>query len=91
MTELLRTKTTLVWFVLVVATAFSWALGTNHGFSSADHTMASVVILLVAFVKVRFIGLWFMELRHAPTVLRSLFELYCAVVAALTITLFLVV
>ena len=89
--SMLRTPTTVVWLVLIAATVLSWMLGTDHGFGATDHTLSSVVILLVAFVKVRFIGLWFMELREAPVVLRLLFEGYCAVVCTMTIALFLFV
>jgi hypothetical protein len=36
--------------------------------------------MVMAFAKIRFVGLYFMELREAPSVLRSLFECYCLVV-----------
>jgi len=87
---LLRTPTTVVWLALIAATALSWLLGTNHGVPADRQDLTSVVILLVAFAKVRFIGLWFMELRAAPLVLRGLLELYCVAVCAMTVTLFLV-
>jgi caa(3)-type oxidase subunit IV len=86
---LLRTPATAVWVVLILATAATWTLGTSHGLS--NHTLASVVILLIAFVKVRLVGLYFMELRDAPTVLRGLFEAYCAIACALVIGVFLLV
>lgn len=88
---LLRSRVTLVWIVLIAATALSWMLGTDHGISSDDQSVASVVILLVAFVKIRFIGLWFMELREAPWILRGLFEAYCLIVGTMTIVLFVVI
>jgi Prokaryotic Cytochrome C oxidase subunit IV len=47
-----------------------------------------VLILLIAFVKVRFVGLYFMELREAPMLLRGLFETYCIGVCALVISMF---
>jgi hypothetical protein len=37
-----------------------------------------VAVLGIAAVKVRLVGLDFMELRHAPIALRAVFELYCA-------------
>jgi caa(3)-type oxidase subunit IV len=86
---LLRTPATAVWVVLIAATAATWTLGTQHGFGS--HTTASVVILLIAFVKVRLVGLYFMELRDAPTVLRGLFEAYCAIACTVVISVFLLV
>ena len=76
--SLVRTKETVVWFVLVCATLVSWATGTDHGIS--DHRIGTAVILVVAFTKVRLVGLYFMELRAAPTPLRLVFEAYCLVV-----------
>ena len=76
MTELLRTRATLVWLILSALTISSWALGTTDG--DGIHLSASVVILLVTVLKVRFVGLYFMELRGAPLALRGVFEGYCA-------------
>jgi hypothetical protein len=76
MTELLRTRATLVWLILSALTISSWALGTTDG--DGTHLSASVVILLVTVLKVRFVGLYFMELRGAPLSLRGVFEGYCA-------------
>ena len=70
---LLRARSTAVWAVLVVATLVSWAVGSGHGTGSA----IAVVVLGVAMIKVRFVGLDFMELRNAPLVLRAAFEFYC--------------
>ena len=67
-----RTRTSAVWLLLTVATVLSWALGTHHGFA--------IVILVIAFVKIRFVGLYFMELRGAPPALRAVFETYCLAV-----------
>jgi caa(3)-type oxidase subunit IV len=86
MTALLRTPATAVWVVLITATAASWTLGTQHGVHG--HTLASVIILLIAFIKVRLVGMYFMELREAPTVLRGLFEAYCLIVCALLLAVF---
>lgn len=72
---LLRARSTVVWAALVVATLVSWAVGSEHGTGS----LIAVVVLGVAMVKVRFVGLDFMELRHAPLLLRAAFEGYCVV------------
>jgi hypothetical protein len=69
---LLRTRTSAVWLLLTAATVMSWALGTHHGLA--------IAILVIAFVKIRFVGLYFMELRGAPPALRTAFEFYCAAV-----------
>jgi len=66
---------TLVWLVLLAATALTAAVGLEqHGAATA----AGLVLLAVAFVKVRLVGIHFMELRTAPTALRALFETYVA-------------
>lgn len=74
--SLLRARFTVVWVLLVAATLLSFWLGTDHGLSSAQSR--TILILVVAFVKVRLVGLYFMELRTAPGALRALFEAYCA-------------
>lgn len=80
---LLRNRVSMVWGVLICATLLSWWLGAGHGISS--HLGASVVVLLVAMVKVRLVGLYFMELRNAPTLLRTVFESYCLLLTAATV------
>lgn len=73
-----------VWFVLLAATLLSYSLGTEHWFSTS--AVRSCLILAIAMVKVRFIGLYFMDLRVAPTGLRVLFEAWClAAVVALVV------
>jgi Prokaryotic Cytochrome C oxidase subunit IV len=78
---LLRTHTTAVWLLLTAATLLTWSLGGDHGLGlSHGHSLTAVVILLIAIVKIRFVGLYFMELREAPPALRAVFETYCAAV-----------
>ena len=71
--SLLRARSTVVWAGLVGATLVSWVIGSEHGTGSP----IAVVVLGVAMVKVRFVGLDFMELRRAPFLLRAVFESYC--------------
>ena len=59
------------WLVLIVATLISYALGADHGTGSV------IVVLAIAAIKVRLVGLDFMELRSAPVPLRVAFEGYC--------------
>ncbi|GGL10166.1 cytochrome C oxidase subunit IV family protein [Nocardia jinanensis] len=87
-TAFIRDRVTVVWGFLVAATLLSFWLGAEHGISSDN--MRTAVILLVAFVKVRLIGLYFMELRDAPMALRGAFETYC-LTAYVTLTAFYVV
>lgn len=70
---LLKNRAGLSWLVLVAATLLSWALGADHGTGS----MVGVAVLGIAAIKVRLVGLDFMELRHAPIALRAAFEAYC--------------
>ena len=67
------------WLFLVAATVLSWAVGAEHGTGS----MVAVVVLGIAAIKVRLVGLDFMELRHAPLALRAAFEAYCVGIWAL--------
>jgi hypothetical protein len=73
--SLFRARSTPVWVVLVVVTIVSWAVGAKHETGSA----VAVLVLGLALIKVRFIGLDFMELRQAPVLLRAMFETYCVV------------
>jgi uncharacterized membrane protein len=88
---LLRTRTTAVWLVLTLATLLSWSLGGHHTLGMSDsHALAGICILLIAFVKIRFVGLYFMDLRSAPAVLRIMFETYCAVMFVALAAMFLI-
>lgn len=84
---LLRGPFVVVWGILIAATLLSWYLGADHGIH--NHRVATTVILLVAFVKVRFVGLYFMELRDAPSRLRTLFEAHCLMVCTAMLTVYL--
>ncbi|OBI21459.1 hypothetical protein A5712_15695 [Mycobacterium sp. E2327] len=89
MSSVVRTNASLIWFLLCALTVVSWALGTDHGFGGGHHTPASLVIFAVAIFKVRLVGLYFMELRMAPLVLRGLFEGYCLALFGLLTAMFL--
>jgi flagellar motor component MotA len=84
---LLRNRITAVWFVLIAGALMSTDLGTGHGISS--HQAASVVIIMVAFIKVFLVGMYFMELREAPNVLRGVFCGYCLLVFSVVTGMFL--
>jgi hypothetical protein len=67
-----QARITGVWVLLVVATLFSWEWAQGAG----DRRLTASAVLVIAFVKVRLIGLEFMELRTAPLPLRIAFELW---------------
>ena len=71
-----RGRAGVSWLVLVAATLLSYALGAEHGVGSI---VVVVVVFGIAAIKVRLIGLDFMELRSAPMPLRVAFESYCLV------------
>lgn len=77
--DLVHTKATGVWAALMIATGLSWASGADV---VGNHRTASMLVILVAFGKVRLIGLYFMEIRDAPLALRGAFEGYCLLVFA---------
>ncbi len=71
-------------------TLVSWLLGTHHGFAQSTHVAASLAIIVVAVVKLRLVGLYFMELREAPAALRGVFEGYCVVLLGVLVGMYLV-
>lgn len=64
-------RPTLIWGLLMLATALSWTLGRGP---LASDAFAAAGVIAIAFLKARWIGLDFMELRTAPTALRLGFE-----------------
>ncbi len=80
-------RVSLVWGVLVLATIVSWVFGSAH--AGVGYRTASVLVIVVAFVKIRLVGLHFMELRDAPLALRGIFEGYCLVVGSLVLGMYL--
>lgn len=87
MKDLLLTRTSAIWALLVGATLLSWELGHGLGFDGA--TTAGAAILVVTFVKARFVVLDFMEVRHAPLWLRLIFEGWAWLACGLLIALWL--
>jgi hypothetical protein len=71
-------RLTLVWALLLALTFGSFVIGIEQGagFASAG----AVLIIGIALLKVRLIGIHFMDLRIAPRALRVLFEVYLLVV-----------
>ncbi|MEB3030024.1 cytochrome C oxidase subunit IV family protein [[Mycobacterium] nativiensis] len=75
--SVLRERITVVWLGLMVATCLTtWGLSQDL-FSPA---VAVTGIFLIAALKVRYVMLDFMELRHAPTGARAFFQSWIAVV-----------
>lgn len=71
-------RLTAVWIVLLAPTFGAFLVGIEQ---SADFAgTAAILVIGIALLKVRLIGLHFMDLRIAPTALRMLFEGYVLVV-----------
>jgi hypothetical protein len=74
----------ILWIVLVALSLFS--VSAVQGFSwFASGRVQAVAVMSLAFIKVRIVVLDFMEVRHAPPALRTVLEVWMAVVWA-TIT-----
>lgn len=80
----LANRSTLVWLGLMTLTIVSRGLGLGM---IVDIAHARIAILLLAFVKVRYIGLEFMELRSAPRATRVAFEVWVVGVGGALIAL----
>jgi hypothetical protein len=65
-----------VWAGLLLATAVSVAVHEGLG----GGALAVLLVIAAAFVKVWLVGRYFMELRHAPPLLRRAFDAYAVVV-----------
>ena len=74
-------SSTVVWAALVLFTIVSFALGGEHFID--DRNLAAGVVIGIGAIKIRLVGLHFMELRHAPSALRAAFEAYCVLLFAL--------
>ncbi|MDZ7295369.1 MAG: cytochrome C oxidase subunit IV family protein [candidate division KSB1 bacterium] len=70
MASLVRTAVTVVYLVLVIGTGLSWSV-------AGQGLTPTVVIMTVGFAKAFMIGLFFMELLHAPRFLQGLLALWC--------------
>lgn len=84
MRNLVASRPTLVWLILVIATLLSF-----ESMLLADDMarLARAAILAIAFGKAALVGLEFMELRHAPRFLRLPFLGWTVVVAGILLVL----
>jgi hypothetical protein len=73
-------RATLVWTILVAVTFATFWLGTDHPFSNVSVRLASILALVLAFVKVWLIGMDFMEIRQAPRALEVAFGVWITVI-----------
>jgi heme/copper-type cytochrome/quinol oxidase subunit 4 len=82
--SVLRDRATRVWLTLIMLTAVTtWGLSKDL-FSPA---VAVIGTFVIAAVKVRFVMLDFMELRHAPVRVQAFFEGWIVVVVTIILGL----
>jgi amino acid transporter len=85
----LRLPATAVWAVLLLATLITWLLGAGHAILVDNATIATVFVVLIAFIKVDLVGRYFMELNHAPRRLAFLFHGWTLITASVVISIYL--
>ncbi len=66
---------TIVWLILLVVSCLSWELASSFNIFGDVRFVASAV-LIIAFVKTRFVLLDFMDLKRAPIAARVFAELW---------------
>ena len=82
-----RDRVAAVWVFLMLATLVSWVLGEDRLIHTQN--VVAVGVIAIAFIKVRLVGIHFMELREAPLPLRAAFEAYVALAATVLVGLYL--
>lgn len=81
------TSVHVIWLFLVALTLASWLLGERQ-IQHEGTAWLSTLMLVIGFYKVRLVGLHFMELRHAPWLLRGVFEFWVVAVCLLLLFLY---
>lgn len=77
---------TVVWLVLLAATVLTAVVGLEQAGTSQS---VGLLLMGIAFVKLRLVGIHFMELGTAPLPLRLVFEGYVVAVFVVLVTLYL--
>lgn len=68
-------------------TIVSWILGSNHSLLFSDATSEAVVLMMLAFFKVRCVIRYFMEVRHASFLLKLSCETWLVCSCLITLAL----
>ena len=88
MREHVLSKETLVFLILVLLTLSSWFVSAYGNPGSEAENFDGVIILLLAFLKVQLIILYFMELKEATIVLKSLTGLWVFLASVILCSIF---
>lgn len=90
MLGLVQSRVTYVWLFLAALTAASWILGDSYDPSNLDQIKyLTVGLLALAFFKIRLVVMHFMEVGHAPILLRIILESWVLLVFLLMVALYL--
>ena len=82
-------RLTASWLGLSLITLVSWWIGANHGQGHFEPNAAiTTAVLTIAAIKIRVIMREFMEVRHAPRLLRRLTDGWIAIVFVLLLVLY---
>jgi hypothetical protein len=90
MMRLLLKPVSAAWLLLMLATSLSWWLGQDHALSSgqsSDYRIVSSGLIVIAFIKVRIVIRYFMEVRQAPLVLKLVCDAWVVLVCGAIIYL----
>lgn len=79
------------WLVLMILTAASWWVGTDHDIAGLGHDVAMVSILVLSFAKIYVVGHSFMELREAAHWLNWMFKTWCVVLCSVLCGIYLAI
>lgn len=85
---LLRNRVTPIWLLLVAATGLSWWMGSDGGGPGPDVRLVSSALIAVAFIKVRFVLRYFMEVRTAALPLKLLADAWVLIVCGAVLALY---
>ena len=88
MTLFLLNSITIAGVFLFIGTVTSWFLAPEEDY--LEPLIPGLIIILIAFLKVRLILMYFMELRIAPQPWRGLFEAWMAVACAVVMLLYVI-
>lgn len=81
-------RPTFIWLLLLAITLISW-IGVYGIEELISKQMLTAALIVLAFVKARYVLLDFMELRDAPVILRLIPEVWSVVACSLLIGLYL--
>ena len=72
---LIRPRIGAVWLFLLAIFCVSWVISYYYGVY--DRVLVNAVVMSLAIVKVYLVGMYFMDLRTAPAMLRCAFVAWC--------------